>query len=71
MTVPTLHRFVDGRLEATCGRCLAHSIAIVAGGDAEAWGVLEKLGWSVDSPEEGALSQPLCPACTTYPNAIE
>jgi len=71
MTVPTLHRFADGRLEAAGGRCLAHSIAIVAEMDVDAWAVLEKLGWSVDSPEEGALSASRCPACMTYPDAIE
>jgi hypothetical protein len=69
--IPALHRVADGRREAVCGRCLAHSIAIVAEVDADAWGVLEKLGWSVYSPEWGARSQPLCPACTTYPNASE
>jgi hypothetical protein len=69
--IPALRRFADGRLEAICSRCLAHSIAIVAEMDADAWDVLEKLGWSVDSPQQGALSPPRCPACTTYPNAIE
>ena len=69
--IPALRRFADGRLEAICSRCLAHSIAIVAEMDADAWAVLEKLGWSVDSPEEGALSASRCPACMTYPDAIE
>ena len=50
---------------------MAHSIAIVAEIDEDAWAVLEKLGWSVNSPEEGARLQPFCPACTTYPHAIE
>ena len=71
MTIPALHRFADERLEATCGRCLAHSIAIVGEIDADPWAVLEKLGWSVYPPEGDARSQPLCPGCTTYPNAIE
>ena len=71
MTIPALHRFADERLQATCGRCLAHSIAIVAEIDVDAWAVLERLGWSVYSPEGGARCQPLCPACTIYPMAIE
>ena len=66
-----MRRYADGRLEATCGRCLAQSIAVVAEIDVDAWAVLERLGWSLDSPDTGARPQPLCPACATYPNTVE
>jgi hypothetical protein len=69
--IPTLHRFADGRLEAMCGRCLSHSIAIVAADDAEAWAVLVNVGWSLYTPEKGVPSYSLCPACATYPETTE
>lgn len=71
MTIPVLYRFADGRQEATCSQCLAQSIAIIADIGADAWAILQKLGWSVHSPEGGDLSQPLCPGCTAYPNLID
>jgi hypothetical protein len=71
MTIPALHRFADGRLEATCGRCMSHSIAIVAADEGEAWALLVNIGWSLYTPETGVRSYSLCPACTTYPEANE
>jgi hypothetical protein len=71
VTVPNFHALRGGRLEATCGSCLGHSLS-VAGPDAEAaWAELQRAGWTLYTPKTGTRSYALCQACTADPPDVD
>jgi hypothetical protein len=53
-----------GRCEATCGRCLKHSIPIPAVSKENAWVDLQRLGWTWFVSEYGGAGYCICAKCT-------
>jgi len=64
--LPVLRPTRGGDLEATCGRCLDHSVGVSAeGGPENAWAQLQRLGWShYVPPWTSSRGHALCPRCT-------
>lgn len=68
---PTLYPVTGGGFEATCGKCLGHSVSVPAADAPSACAELLTLGWSLYKPRYGVRSYALCPACTKDPPDVE
>jgi hypothetical protein len=65
--LPEIRALTESRWEATCGKCLRHSVPVPATSPENAWATLKALGWSYYVSKYGGRGYALCKTCTQSP----